>query len=80
MQDTIFSAKVEHGMKKQLAVDINGMSIIEITNTYSGTNIFLKYGWAVSCRDNNATIELRLQGVGKYKRRTAQVADKLNNL
>lgn len=44
MQDTIFSAKVEYGKKKQLAININGMSIAEVTHAYSATNVFLKYG------------------------------------
>lgn len=60
MQDTIFSAKVEYGKKKQLAININGMSITEVTHAYSATNVFLKYGWAISCSNKNAAIKLGL--------------------
>lgn len=61
-------------------VDIDGMPIAEVIYAYSATNVFLKYGWVVSCKDNNAALEFELLKVEKYWKYAAQVMDKLNNL
>lgn len=58
--------KVRHKKKKQLAININSMFVTKITYVSSATNIFLKYGWVISCNDINIAIELGLQEVEKY--------------
>lgn len=39
-------------------IDINSIFIAKTIYKYSEINIFLKYNWAINCRDNNATIKL----------------------
>ena len=62
---TLFFQQKLSTKKKQLAVNINGTPVAEITCVFSTTNVLLKYSWAVSCKDNNTAVELRLQRVEK---------------
>lgn len=59
---------------------MDDMPIAEVTHIYSAINIFLKYGQAISCRDNDTVVEFRPQRLEKYWRYATQVANKLNNL
>lgn len=54
------------------------MLVAEVIQACHTTNVFLKYCWTISYKDKNAAVELGLQGVEKYWRRIAQVANKFN--
>lgn len=66
IEDTNFLAKAKYRKKKQFAVDIDSMPDINIMRVCNAINIFLKYGLAVNCRNNNVAVDLGLQEVQKY--------------
>lgn len=47
-------------------VDIDSIPVVEVMCAYSVTNVFLKYGWTISCKDKNAVMKLKLQEIEKY--------------
>lgn len=60
MQNIIFSAKFEQEKKKQLIVNKDDTSIVKVTCVCNTTNVFLKYYWVVSYKNNNVAMKLEL--------------------
>ncbi len=79
MQDAILMAHVLYrsGKRKQLVVDTPNA---EVTRVCSATKDLLKYNWYLNQTDNKAAVNLGLQSIKKYWRRTAQVADEHSHL
>ena len=63
--------------KKQLVIDILN---VKVTRLCSTTNVLLKYDLYLNLTHNEAAMDLELQSIKKYKRRTVQIADKFSHL
>lgn len=56
------------------------MIFAKVICIYNEINVFLKYSYLISYKNNNVAMKLGLKVVKKYLRYVAEVANKLNNL
>lgn len=76
IQNIILLVKVERAKKKKIAINMPTIKVMQVCNA---TNIQLKYNWSLNYIDNKVNMNLRLQGVEKYKGRVVHIVDKFSN-